>query len=124
MFTSTFTFAKGEYDDEFHALDRSVADTAKAIPGYLGEEAWENPSSGLISTVYYWETMDALQQLMRHPAHLLAKRRQAEWLKGYHIVIAKVVHSYGDGGIPHPLADAPQAATGRQPGDAGAASHS
>jgi len=42
MYTSTFTFATGEFDDEFHALDN---------------------------------------------------------------VIAQVVRCYGDGGIPHPLAD-------------------
>jgi len=40
MFTSTFTFAKGQYDDAFHALDAVIAGVARAIPGYLGEEAW------------------------------------------------------------------------------------
>ena len=39
MFTSTFTFAKGQYDDAFHALDRVIADVARSIPGYLGETA-------------------------------------------------------------------------------------
>lgn len=107
MYTSTFTFAKGEYDEEFHALDKVIADTAKAIPGYLGEEAWESPSTGLISNVYYWDSMEALEALMKHPAHLDAKQRQAKWLNGYHIVIAQVVGSYGDGGISHPLAALP-----------------
>ncbi|MNR68684.1 hypothetical protein D3C85_1933850 [compost metagenome] len=50
---------------------------------------------------------------MTHPAHLEAKRRQAEWLKGYHVVIAQVVGSYGDGGIAHPLADIQQPLPGR-----------
>lgn len=104
MFTSTFTFAKGKYDDEFHALDQVIADVAKAIPGYLGEEAWENAATGLISNVYYWETMEALEELMKHPAHRQAKQKQAQWLAGYHIVIAEVKGSYGDGGIAHPLA--------------------
>lgn len=89
MFTSTFTFAKGQYDDDFHALDAVIAEVARAIPGYLGEEAWENTETGLISNVYYWDSMDALQ---------------ARWLKGYQVVIAQVVRSYGDKGIPHPLA--------------------
>ena len=38
MYTSTFTFLKGEFDDEFHALDNVIAQLAKSIPGYLGEE--------------------------------------------------------------------------------------
>jgi len=104
MYTSTFTFAKGEFDDEFHALDNVIAQLAKSIPGYLGEESWENPATGLVSNVYYWKTMEALQELIGHPAHIAAKKRQALWLKGYQVVIAQVVRSYGDGGIPHPLA--------------------
>jgi heme-degrading monooxygenase HmoA len=104
MYTSTFTFAKRDFDDEFHAIDNAIAEMAKSIPGYLGEESWENPSTGLISNVYYWETMDALRALMEHPAHIAAKRRQAQWLNGYQVVIAEVVGTYGDGGIPHPLA--------------------
>lgn len=46
MFTSTFTFAAGDYDDEFHALDQRIAEVARAIPGYRGEEAWENAATG------------------------------------------------------------------------------
>lgn len=103
MFTSTFTFAKGEYDEDFHALDAAIAEAAKAIPGYLGEEAWDNPSTGLVSNVYYWKSMEALETLMKHPVHQQVKARQAEWLKGYHIVIAQVVGCYGDGRILHPL---------------------
>ena len=108
MYTSTFTFAPGEYDAQFHALDGRIAAIARAIPGYLGEEAWENPATGLVSNVYYWQTWEALQELMRHPAHIEAKRQQARWLKGYQVVIAHVVGSYGDGGIAHPLATAAQ----------------
>lgn len=105
MYTATFTFAKREFDDEFNALDGAIAQFARSTPGYLGEERWENPSNGLVSTVYYWETMEALQSLMRHPAHVAAKQRQQRWLAGYHVVIAQVVGSYGDGGIAHPLAE-------------------
>lgn len=56
MYTSTFIFAKREFDDEFHALDQAIAAAAKAITGYLGEETWENPANGLVSNAYYWET--------------------------------------------------------------------
>ncbi|WP_454743009.1 antibiotic biosynthesis monooxygenase family protein [Cupriavidus necator] len=115
MYTSTFTFAKGEFDDEFHAFDHAIAQLAKSIPGYLGEESWENASTGLISNVYYWETMDALQALMKHPTHIAAKQRQAQWLKGYQVVIAQVVSAYGDGGIPHPLVHLMSPATDEHP---------
>jgi heme-degrading monooxygenase HmoA len=104
MYTATFTFAKREFDDAFHALDRVIAEVARTIPGYLGEEAWENPATGLVSNVYYWESRQALQQLMDHPAHRAAKQRQQQWLAGYQVVVAQVVTHYGDGAIAHPLA--------------------
>jgi heme-degrading monooxygenase HmoA len=113
MYTSTFTFAKREFDDEFHALDNLIAQIARSTAGYLGEESWESASSGLVSNVYYWETMEALQALMKHPAHIDAKRRQRQWLAGYQVVIAKVIGSYGDGGIAHPLAGVKLPAIGR-----------
>lgn len=99
MYSSTFTFRKGVYDDEFHRLDQQIATVAQAIPGYLGEEAWENASTGLISNVYYWESMEALQALIRHPKHQEAKARQQQWLDGYQVVIAQVLRVYGDGGL-------------------------
>ena len=104
MYTSTFTFAKRQFDEEFHALDQAIAELARAIPGYLGEESWENPSTGLLSNVYYWDSLEALQALMAHPAHLAAKQQQTRWLQGYQVVIAQVIGSYGDQGIAHPLA--------------------
>jgi heme-degrading monooxygenase HmoA len=99
MYTSTFIFAKKEFDDEFHALDQAIAVAAKAIPGYLGEETWENPANGLVSNVYYWETLEALQVLMNNPSHLLAKAGHARWLDGYRVIIAEVRREYGVKGL-------------------------
>lgn len=96
MYSATFIFAKGQYDQEFHRLDEEIAKAAKAIPGYLGEEAWENPANGLVSNVYYWESLEALQALVNHPKHLEAKEKQEKWLAGYRIVIAQVLSIYGD----------------------------
>lgn len=96
VFSSTFIFEKKEFDDEFHRLDAAIADVARSTPGYLGEESWENPANGLVSTVYYWDSLEALQALMRHPMHLEAKSRQAQWLAGYQVVIAQVLRIYGD----------------------------
>ena len=97
IWSSTFIFAKRQFDDEFHRLDHLIATAAKGLPGYLGEEAWENPATGLVSNVYYWSSLDALQALMSHPAHLQAKAAQANWLAGYRVVIAKVMRAYGAG---------------------------
>jgi heme-degrading monooxygenase HmoA len=99
MYSSTFIFAKKQYDDAFHRLDQTIAEIAKEIPGYLGEETWENPDTGLVSNVYYWDSLEALQQLVSHPRHLEAKAAQANWLAGYQVVIAEVVRTYGDGGL-------------------------
>ena len=104
--TATFTFAAGRFDDDFHALDREIARVARSLPGYLGEECWENPSTGGVSNVYDWDSMASLAVLMRHPAHLAAKRARARWLAGDQVVIAEVVACHGDGRIDHPLAGA------------------
>ena len=80
MYSSTFIFAKKQYDDNFHRLDQEIAAVAKSIPGYVGEETWENADTGLISNVYYWTSLEALQQLVQHPRHLEAKAGQGQWL--------------------------------------------
>lgn len=96
MYISTFIFKAGQYDDEFHRLDQRIAAVAKSIPGYLGEETWEN-AEGLIQNVYYWDSEDAMRQLIEHPTHAEAKAKQARWLNGYRVVISKVLREYGDG---------------------------
>jgi heme-degrading monooxygenase HmoA len=104
MFSSTFIFATRQFDDAFHRLDQSIAAVAKSIPGYLGEESWENPANGLVSNVYYWDSLEALQQLMAHPLHLEAKAAQERWLAGYQVIVSQVLRSYGDARIAHPAA--------------------
>lgn len=102
MYSATFIYTAGALDDAYHRLDQAIAETARAIPGYLGEEAWQNPQNGQVATVYYWETLDALQVLMRDPQHQQAKAMQAAWLDGYQVIISQVLRSYGDMKLPHP----------------------
>ena len=97
IYSATFLFATKQFDEEFHRLDETIAAAAKALPGYLGEETWENPATGVVANVYYWSSLDALQQLMTHPAHLQAKASQSQWLAGYRVVVAKVLHAHGAG---------------------------
>ncbi|NHZ36591.1 antibiotic biosynthesis monooxygenase family protein [Massilia rubra] len=101
MYSSTFIFGTKDLDDEFHQLDKTIAEAAKSLPGYLGEEAWENRATGLFSNVYYWDSLEALQALMQHPAHLQAKAAQARWLDGYHVVISEVIRTYGNAELGH-----------------------
>jgi heme-degrading monooxygenase HmoA len=104
MYSSTFIFAKKQFDDEFHRLDHAIAVAAKSIPGYLGEESWENPSIGLVSNVYYWDSLESLQTLIDHPNHIEAKAAQSRWLDGYQVIVSEVVRIYGDSKLSHPAA--------------------
>ena len=103
MFSATFIFAKKQYDDQFHTLDAIIADVAKSIPGYMGEENWESAATGLVSNVYYWDSLASLQLLMQHPSHLEAKQNQAKWLDGYRVEISEVLRTYGDQRLPSVL---------------------
>ncbi len=96
MYSSTFIFATGQFDDEFHRLDQQIAEMARSIPGYLGEETWDNQKTGLTSNVYYWDSLESLQKLVEHPKHREAKQKQGNWLAGYQVVIAQVLRTYGD----------------------------
>ena len=96
MYTSTFIFLKKQFDEEFYQLDNAIAEAAKTIPGYLGEESWENPDTGYVANVYYWESLDALRELIQHPKHLQAKASQEQWLNGYQVVISQVLKTYGN----------------------------
>jgi heme-degrading monooxygenase HmoA len=102
MYSATFIFDKRKFDEEFHRLDQAIAECAKQSAGYLGEEVWEHPETGRISNVYYWQSMEGLQELMKNPKHIEAKASQSNWLNGYQIVIAQVIRTYGDGAISHP----------------------
>jgi hypothetical protein len=102
MISATFIFRAGDYNGDFYRLDASIAAAARLTEGYLGEESWEDPIGGRIANVYYWRDEAGLAQLMRHPDHQEAKRRQGEWLNGYQVIISQVIRSYGDDAIAHP----------------------
>ena len=102
MYSATFIFDKKQFDDEFHALDAVIAAAARETVGFLGDESWQDASTGRWCNVYYWSDEAGLQQLMQHPTHLQAKAGQARWLDGYQVVVSKVLRSYGDERISHP----------------------
>ncbi|WGW13846.1 hypothetical protein LWF01_08930 [Saxibacter everestensis] len=95
-YSSTFIFEVKDLDDEFHRIDSEIAERARQIPGFLGEEAWHNEETGLHAEVYYWSSMDALKQLVGMDTHGIAKRRHGEWLGEYRVVISEVRSVYGN----------------------------
>jgi len=95
-YSSTFIFETGDLTDEFHRLDGEIAERARRIPGFLGEEAWHNEETGLHAEVYYWSSLDALRELVGMDTHRLAKSRHREWLGEYRVVISEVQSVYGN----------------------------
>ncbi|MDN4615321.1 hypothetical protein P5G50_12775 [Leifsonia sp. F6_8S_P_1B] len=95
-YTSTFIFEIGDLDDDFHRLNDEIAERARAIDGFLGEEAWHNEETGLHAEVYYWADREALNQLVGMDTHRIAKVRNEEWLGAYRVVISEVRSVYGD----------------------------
>lgn len=101
MFSASFIFEPGDYDDEFHALNAKIDEVAESLPGFLGTESWQSADGRRRNAVYYWESLDALRAFSRDPKHQEAKRQYSRWYNGYHVIIAEVQKTYGDGGIDH-----------------------
>ena len=101
MYSAAFIFEPGSYDDRFLALDAQIEAAAAANPGYLGRETWQSTDGVRINATYYWKDLDSLKTFSTDPNHLEAKRNYQLWYKGFHIVIAEVIRSYGDGEFSH-----------------------
>jgi hypothetical protein len=99
MYTSTFIFEAKPYDDEFHRFNDEIAARARVIPGFLGEEDWFNAETGLHSEVYYWESLEAMQQLIGMPVHREAKSLHDRWIGPYRVVLGQVLSTYGEQGL-------------------------
>lgn len=97
LYTARFTFAPGEYDDEYHRLNGLIDRAAEENPGFLEKESWVSPDNAKRSVLYYWSSMEALKAFSKHPHHVEAKRRYREWYDGYEVVVARVLSRRGDG---------------------------
>ena len=100
MYSVSFMFEPLEYDEDFYQLDALIADVALSMGGFVGKETWHG-EMGRVNSVYYWDTLDDLKAFASHPKHIEAKRQYSRWYKGFHIVIAEIVKSYGDGNFMH-----------------------
>ncbi|MEM7502293.1 MAG: DUF4188 domain-containing protein [Pseudomonadota bacterium] len=101
MYSVSFIFKPGDYDDEFHRLNGLIDEAANAVAGYIDSESWYSDDRATVNAVYYWNDLESLKQFSRHPKHLEAKRQYARWYHAYHIVVAEVLRSYGDGNLEH-----------------------
>ncbi|HSC13006.1 MAG TPA: DUF4188 domain-containing protein [Rhodanobacteraceae bacterium] len=101
MYSAAFIFEPGTDDARFHELNALIDAAARATPGYLGAESWRSPDGSRANSTYYWESLEALREFSTHPKHVEAKREYQRWYRGYHIVISKIVKSYGDGAFAH-----------------------
>lgn len=113
----SFIFIEKRLDAEFFALDALVDEAAQATDGFVGKESWVSTDGARRNSVYYWRDDAALRRFSRHPAHLEAKRMYDRWYGGFHVVIAEIRKSYGDGAIEHVTPNArPRAGSGARPG--------
>lgn len=101
MYSVAFIFEPGDYDDDFYALDALILEAAESIAGYLGKESWQSADGKIFNSTYYWRDQQALKTFSSHPKHREAKRQYTTWYRGYHVVVAKVERSYGDGNLAH-----------------------
>ncbi|WP_085318046.1 hypothetical protein [Derxia lacustris] len=89
-YSTTFIFIGHGLQTSPHAFADDIAAAARAIPGFIGEQAWANPATGLDSRVFYWSSIDALELLLNHPAQRAAEAAQGSDLDGYRVVVAEV----------------------------------
>ena len=101
MFSASFIFEPGTYDDKFRELDALIQAAAEATDGYLGQENWKSADGKKVNAIYYWTSLASLKEFSSHPKHLEAKRQYLLWYKSFHIVISEIVKSYGDGRLSH-----------------------
>jgi heme-degrading monooxygenase HmoA len=101
MYSVSFIFEPGTYDARFHELNALIDAAARANAGYIGSESWRSADGKRANATYYWTSLEALREFSSHSQHLEAKRQYKNWYLGYHIVIAEVLRSYGDGTFDH-----------------------
>lgn len=101
MYSASFIFEPGNYDDRFHVLDALIQAAAEETDGYLGQENWNSADGKKINAIYYWASLASLKAFSTHPKHVEAKGQYLKWYKSFHIVISEILKSYGDGRLAH-----------------------
>ena len=107
MIAAQFIFEPGTYDDEFQALDDSIAEKAKALPGFRGVDRWVSADGTMVNAIYYFDEMSDLTKLGRFDDHREAKGKVSRWYKGYRVIVSEVTANYGKGFDEHPSLSVP-----------------
>ncbi|ELZ12245.1 hypothetical protein C479_05538 [Halovivax asiaticus JCM 14624] len=97
MYLVTFRLDPGDYDAQFHELNDAIQVVAETTDGYRGKRTWNDPESDEVLVVYYWESLDALEEFGADDTHERAKQRWTEWYDAYEVTITEVVETYGSG---------------------------
>ncbi len=101
MYSASFIWEPGDYDDEFHRLNAIIDGVAASTPGFLGSETWHSPDGSRKKATYYWESLESLGVFSSDAVHRQAKQEYSRWYRAYHVIVAEVLRSYGDGGFEH-----------------------
>ena len=101
MFSISFIFKPGTYDDEFRRLDAATQAVAESTEGYLGSETWWSDDRTMCNAIYYWADLAHLSDFAQATTHRAAKSAYDRWYDGYQVVVAEVRGAYGDGRLPH-----------------------
>ncbi len=102
MYSATFIFRVKQEDENFERFNELVNRAAESNPGFIRRESWSNEAESKRAVVYYWRSLEALEDFSRHPDHLAAKQRYREWYSGYEVIVAEVVRRSSDGGLENP----------------------
>lgn len=101
MILCQFIFTPGEYDDDFHRLDRQIDAYARSLPGFIAVETWYADDRAIVNASYYFENTESVRELSRFPQHQEAKSQYQRWYDAYQIVVSEITASYGDGRLTH-----------------------
>ena len=97
MFSISFVFRPGTYDNEFRRLDAATQKIAEATEGYLGSETWWSEDRAVCNAVYFWQDLRHLSDFAQAVPHREAKGSYDRWYDGYQVVVAEIRAAYGDG---------------------------
>lgn len=101
MFSISFIFRPGAYDDEFHRLDAATQAVAEATKGFIGAETWWSDDRSVCNAVYCWDDLAHLSDFAQATTHRAAQAAYDRWYDGYQVVVAEVRGAYGDDRFSH-----------------------
>ncbi|MDZ7754799.1 antibiotic biosynthesis monooxygenase family protein [Rhodohalobacter sp.] len=99
IYTATFIIKPKDYNDEFHTLNDQIDEIARKSPGYLYKEKWLSEDGKTENIVYYWDSLDAINEFAKNPVHKVAKSRFNEWYHGYKVLISEVLQTSTKGDL-------------------------